>query len=937
MKKPNKTTPQTAGIGGSAAHRRSGPTTLEARTAQAEAELSAQVAEDASKERLTNIPLAHIARDPKLQPREGLKMERVEEYAEVWRDHPEKLPPIRAFYEATVGLYWVWDGWHRLKARESLGALFAPTIPALVRPGTREDAIIAASGANAGHGEPRTNADKRRAIANLLTEVTSMRDKSDREIARVCALPESSGHKLVARVVVELTDDGVLPPRGGERVVKRGDQEYTQKAKEKASGSMTQTEETQAGLFPTPPQTPRVHQVLQELEKKHPDRIGEVTIPRHQHPRSISLAIAVLHDVPCEVRGLECYGAYTLFDVSPGIGGSRIACSVRFLPKTQQAEEETNQVAAEHQVFQPPKAPDPICARCKQTKPRHVLGWVSNQLICQSCRHTEAPSDEVEKQEEAKEKDEETRGVINDWVAKEDAKKAESAEASAPKNNEGYPHWNTPEDLLALVRRVNTIALDPCSNEWSKVAATVTLTKDDDGLSSLHPWASMAMGGLIFVNPPYSNPEPWAKKAIAEAFYGAEIILLLPNDSDTEWWQDLAANAMTRCELRGRVNFLKEGKPNGKARDASVLFYFGPSAARFKAVFSKHGRISRDEPESTFPDALEALRKEDLDKRQVVFPGLEKPRESAPQLPAHIEVIPDELALAVRPEAVAEAPVEEPAEASEEEPADPRLVEALAALAGTMTTQECNGMRGALTVALPAYAAEIKAAAEMRYARITQVAKQEALAKETAKTSEEMSEEAFAAGLNELRACTTREAGEAVYERIYREEWGPEHPRFESLIKVWRKWVGTVPDKEEPNDWLARELKKFSECKTREEAEALWEKLIDKATTEAERETIGRARGEWIAKLPHAENVRSPRPSHTPNPIEPPKKKNVCEWCQKTFSGADRLQQHQDKCDWRCSAKNESGTRCRARALNHGGKCGLDQKNRDGRKGRVGK
>ena len=41
-----------------------------------------------------------------------------------------------------------------------------------------------------------------------------------------------------------------------------------------------------------------------------------------------------------------------------------------------------------------------------------------------------------------------------------------------------------------------------------------------------------------FVNPPYSNPLPWVKKAIQQnSYFGHTIALLLKHDSSTEWYR----------------------------------------------------------------------------------------------------------------------------------------------------------------------------------------------------------------------------------------------------------------------------------------------------------------------------------------------------------------------------------------------------------------
>ena len=65
------------------------------------------------------------------------------------------------------GEYWLADGFHRLAAVKKEGTGF---IPVEIHPGTRRDAVLYSVGANATHGLPRTNADKRRAVLILLQD-----------------------------------------------------------------------------------------------------------------------------------------------------------------------------------------------------------------------------------------------------------------------------------------------------------------------------------------------------------------------------------------------------------------------------------------------------------------------------------------------------------------------------------------------------------------------------------------------------------------------------------------------------------------------------------------------------------------------------------------------------------------------------------------------
>jgi hypothetical protein len=64
---------------------------------------------------------------------------------------------------------------------------------------------------------------------------------------------------------------------------------------------------------------------------------------------------------------------------------------------------------------------------------------------------------------------------------------------------------------------------DPCPFRSSK-------TSMQDGLAI--DWVD-----FTFVNPPYSRPLPWVKKAILENKKGKTIALLLKHDSSTQWYK----------------------------------------------------------------------------------------------------------------------------------------------------------------------------------------------------------------------------------------------------------------------------------------------------------------------------------------------------------------------------------------------------------------
>lgn len=134
------------------------------------------------------IALNRVKTDGGTQPRAELSEILAAEYAEAMRDGAT-FPPLVVFHDGED--YWLADGFHRHKAALANGLV---EIAADVRQGSRRDAVLFSVGANATHGQRRTNDDKRRAVLTLLND-EEWHAWSDREIARRCGVSD----KTVAR------------------------------------------------------------------------------------------------------------------------------------------------------------------------------------------------------------------------------------------------------------------------------------------------------------------------------------------------------------------------------------------------------------------------------------------------------------------------------------------------------------------------------------------------------------------------------------------------------------------------------------------------------------------------------------------------------------------------------------------------------------------
>ncbi|WP_042907024.1 phage N-6-adenine-methyltransferase [Gallibacterium anatis] len=88
----------------------------------------------------------------------------------------------------------------------------------------------------------------------------------------------------------------------------------------------------------------------------------------------------------------------------------------------------------------------------------------------------------------------------------------------------------------------------------------------------------------IFVNPPYSNPLPFVKRAAELKAQGFLVVMLLPADKSTAWYQVIQESATEVIDIvGGRISFLhpltgEEVKGNNKG---SMIAVFDPTMQDF--------------------------------------------------------------------------------------------------------------------------------------------------------------------------------------------------------------------------------------------------------------------------------------------------------------------------------------------------------------------
>ena len=127
----------------------------------------------------STINIDDIRIDGGTQPRCQIDEALVAEYAEAYADGAE-FPPVVVFLDGVD--HWLADGFHRVHGAHRAGL---DQVRVDLRTGTLRDAVLYSVGANAAHGQRRTNPDKRKAVLTLL-EDEEWSGWSNVEIAKRC-------------------------------------------------------------------------------------------------------------------------------------------------------------------------------------------------------------------------------------------------------------------------------------------------------------------------------------------------------------------------------------------------------------------------------------------------------------------------------------------------------------------------------------------------------------------------------------------------------------------------------------------------------------------------------------------------------------------------------------------------------------------------------
>ncbi len=150
----------------------------------------------------------------------------------------------------------------------------------------------------------------------------------------------------------------------------------------------------------------------------------------------------------------------------------------------------------------------------------------------------------------------------------------------------------TPQIVLdRVVEQFGAIDLDPCHDPDPACAVVAELRYDaregQDGL--VLPWV-----GKVFCNPPWSEPAPWALRAVQHVASSPEheVLAVVNATPGAQWWARYVWPFALVCFPSQRLRFGKPGgaKPTPCPTDSAVLYY-GQHKERFCEVWGSLGTI----------------------------------------------------------------------------------------------------------------------------------------------------------------------------------------------------------------------------------------------------------------------------------------------------------------------------------------------------------
>lgn len=162
-----------------------------------------------------------------------------------------------------------------------------------------------------------------------------------------------------------------------------------------------------------------------------------------------------------------------------------------------------------------------------------------------------------------------------------------STEKESANNSDEY---GTPRWLIRRLHQVIDFDLDAAAGAEPIEIADHRFTEDDDALSQ--NWDQDNVDS-IYLNPPYSNPEPFLERLVDAVVNGSVSVgvALTKSDTSTGWFHNCITEAKAVCFPDDRISFYQEGVENGSPPFANAISVFGAPSRELLEEISNLGAL----------------------------------------------------------------------------------------------------------------------------------------------------------------------------------------------------------------------------------------------------------------------------------------------------------------------------------------------------------
>jgi phage N-6-adenine-methyltransferase len=122
-------------------------------------------------------------------------------------------------------------------------------------------------------------------------------------------------------------------------------------------------------------------------------------------------------------------------------------------------------------------------------------------------------------------------------------------------------NYATPENFIEAIQRrlkIAAFSFDFAADATNAKADHWWTEANDSPNQTPQTWVASAAGGFGWLNPPFTNIEPWARRCSEMRLMGGRVALLVPASVGANWFRDYVDGHAYVLMLNGRLCFMPD-------------------------------------------------------------------------------------------------------------------------------------------------------------------------------------------------------------------------------------------------------------------------------------------------------------------------------------------------------------------------------------------